>query len=911
VSTKLPKEELKLETQEVRVMRFMFSISLGLMSFIWSLAYAQTNPPQIEKTSTPVRKSTRPKKVQPKQSSAINFEVLPLEADGVIRTKKQITEAPSFAEKAEDVSNKLPRNFVEKMISEGTWIDAVETAGTPANIEMQAFIASLRSGMAVNSLADQIVMQNSAYSLSIELIRYFETARNTELSTYRLNSTRVSDIKNAITQKYLAAVFTTIQSSTIAEYQPIVAEFRSRLYNNSLKVLDLSPELRKNWSEEKNRIKVHQYENFGLEEKKEEVQGDSKVTRYLISGVYIDSKRTLAVDLARKKNDNLITIAHEMVHAADPELFQNKAKLDTLFRIVVEKLRPHLRIENAEVFVRALIQDTFYEMGRIDFIVAMQKLSDLRLNDLKLGLVGQPLEKLAEDKDFKDFMRTLIGVTVENEYKAYTLSYALYQNKKDQGVLAPLLSRNNFMQEQFKHKQSLPFTLSVAMNPFVKNTYLGSLITQGSPELASTVGQIKSIFEKNYLEQSKVMIEEVGLRYDKLFTAIQATDSAVTSNNDEPWQKPNNFESPTNPYRELEVKIATASIIKFKMNLEAFLKKIVGLQETLMGMSAGMMDLHDVNFGELKLLGMQPEKVIDDSGILVENHGQLLPETLDPRCRADVLSQIQDGNNSQLEEYNSYFAELRWRPETRADHTPITQAEVMGNLYRLNLLKAVRWLRMDFPKAKDTIADINAMIGHLQIGNYNTNEITPQRAKALTAELQTYMKAASVTADEFKSFEILMTSVSEMYYMALYSKWQPVADEFASRLRDVNKFLRSMGFEVGFNEQKMLQIKKGIDDQVGAFRQQVQTFFAKECGGPNAQKMSYFSYDIRESNLNLGRYRFPVTGICYDKNLYIFRQTCNFNRSATTSIRNDKKPLTKMFYGGRQIILEPFISYGR
>lgn len=852
------------------------SFGLGLVP-----AHAQT---------TKTTKANKPKAVRPAPMPK-QPQLKPLQADGVIRIENPKVEKPSISEKAEDVSNKIPKAFTEKMLSEGTWIDAVEKAGSPANLEMQGLLSAFTSGMASNSIAAQVLRDDETYKLKIQLIHYFETADARELVPYRLNNNRLAEIKAHITQKYLSAIFTLIQSSTIRDYEPIMAELRSLYERRALTIVDLTPELRRQWNQEKTQIKVHQYENFGLEEKKD--------GKYLINGLYIDAKKTLAFDLNRSKYENLVTIAHEMIHAADPELIQNKARLTSLYSQVIEKLQPHIPRTDAEAFVKALIQDTFYEMGRFDIASSMQRLREEHIQKLKVNLEKQPLEILMKDQVFKDFMRALIAITVENEYKAYTLSYALYQNLKNDKIMPPLLSRNNFMQAQFKHEQSLPFTLSVAMNPFAKNTHMGSIGSQGSPELIATINQIKSIFEINYLEQSKVMMADVGTKYAQLFEMIRRHNEMMSDDSVPAWTKPGNFDSPTNPFQILEAKVSTAWTLRFKLNLQSFLKKIVGLQESLLSMRAGLMDLHDVSFGELKLLGMQPETIKDETGNWVENRGQYLPSTLEASCRADVLSQIQNGSDSsKVEEYMSYFRELRWSPEVSSDRTPVEQDAVMINLYRLNLLKAVRWLRLELPQSQENIAGIKTMLAKLHTGNYDTNEITPERAKEMAEDLRTYLKAAAVSGDEFRNVEALMTAVSQMYYMALESKWQPVHEEFDRRMRGAKRFLDDIGYSSQLTYE---QIVAKMNSDIVQFRQQVKSEF-QACSSTN---IDFYS---RLNKMVLGRFQFPVTGICYNRELYIFRQTCDYNRSASTSVPQGR-PQSKIFIGGREIRLKPFETF--
>ncbi len=802
------------------------------------------------------------------------------------KTAARVTTKPAVSSSAQNISNRLPVAFVTQMMSENIWQSEFETPGTPAQSDLSDFLRGLTDAQtSTESLAEAMVKNETTYRIKIQLVRYFESAPAHELASYRLPTARLQNLKKQILQKYVDMTFSLIRMSGLAEYNPVLTELRRQMASNELHIVDLKPDTRRLWNEEKLKTRVHQYENFGLEEKRD--------GQYLINGLYIRDKKTLALDLSRSVFENLVTFSHEIVHAADPELIARQEKLNQHFSKIVDKLAGLIPVENASPFIRNLIQDTFLEMNRVDLLETLSKLRDVRVEKLKEQAQKDNLEGLVKDADFKGFMRNLIGVTVENEYKAYTMSLALYRVLSGKyHILPPSQSREKFIEAQFKHPHSLQFTLSVAMNPFTQGTYLESQHQAPSPQMVTLVNQLKSIFEIHYLEQSKVMISETSTAYQNLFAIIQSKTPTDDADRDMPvWTRPGKFDSLANPYQLIAAKVlSTAWVVRFKLQMSGFLSKMLGIQESLMGLRAGFIDLHDTNFGELRLIGIQPEQST-----------QAMPDFLPAKCRQDL--------DDQPTEYLSYFQETRWTPQTditvRDASAPlrsvVSQQSVMTNLVRLNLLKAVRWLRLEMPQSQENFVSIKAFQAKLYEGQYDKSEISPARAQELMTELASYVKAAEVTVDELNRIDSLMTVVSQMYYLAIENKWQPVAEEFYKRLISSKRFFENMGFSARFS---MPQIETQMKQDIQNFHQQIRSRF-QACSA--SDRMDFYN---GPEKFRLGIFQFPVTALCYNREIYLFRQTCDYNTSATTMVPNGR-PESRIFIGGRAIRLDPFESFGR
>jgi hypothetical protein len=198
------------------------------------------------------------------------------------------------------------------------------------------------------------------------------------------------------------------------------------------------------------------------------------------------------------------------------------------------------------------------------------------------------------------------------------------------------------------------------------------------------------------------------------------------------------------------------------------------------------------------------------------------------------------------------------------------------------------------PHTQENFISIKAFQARLQEGQYDKGEISPAQAQELLKELDGYAKAAEVTADELNNIDYLMTAVSQMYAMAIEYRWQPVAEEFYHRLHSTKRFFENMGFP-----SRTKDIRSQMQLDINRFHQQVRERFSS-C--ETSDRMEFY---ITPTLFQLGHFSIPLTALCYNRQLYIFRQTCDYVGEASTMIP-DGRPETRIFMGGRPIRLEPF-----
>jgi hypothetical protein len=110
--------------------------------------------------------------------------------------------------------------------------------------------------------------------------------------------------------------------------------------------------------------------------------------------------------------------------------------------------------------------------------------------------------------------------------------------------------------------------------------------------------------------------------------------------------------------------------------------------------------------------------------------------------------------------------------------------------------------------------------------------------------------------------------------------------------------LDDLGFQ---SERNISDIEKEMLQDITSFRKQVRSEF-EVC---SSTTIDFYS---RLRKFRLGRFEFKLTGVCYNRVLYVFRQPCDFNHSASTTALHGK-PESKILVGGRKVILEPYETF--
>lgn len=799
---------------------------------------------------------------------------------------------------SKDISNRLPVGFVKSLTNKGLWMTNFEQENSAFNIDLHNFINNLIDKAAPSpELFSQLVVKKETYPVKIEILRFFERQPDSCLAQFQTTKAIIQQTKELIFKKYFEMVLELVRMSGIVDFEPIMQEFRKRWTEKQIQIEDLTEDKRLEWAQASTTKNLHTYQTPELLEK--------NGLRYVVSGVYSERLKILAIDLSQPVEESLVTISHEIIHAADPELQKAREEIRADYQVVSQLLKEKLKSFNledkADLFLSALMQDIFFEMGRIDIVDFIREMRDKRLQLIEKELEGSALKQLRTNPYLARLLRNIIKVTVENEYKAYSFSLALYETLKSKfQMLAPSQNRNRVLEQHFNHKHSLQTTLSFAMNPFSKESALSEFRpVVSTKEAEMSIQALKAVFEAHYIEQTKKMMSETSVKYAAIYNILDRARSEALEEDSLPaWTRPGGFNSPTNPLQIVAAKISTAQVIRFKQNMDLFLKKMPELQEALLGMTAGMLDLHDISFGEMKLLGLQPKEARAENVLPT-----IFKVYAQDSHRKGMIEYLKRDLTDTPPDFLPYFSELNWDPRIQSEQGQITQAipqpTMMENLYRLRLLKVVHWLRTELPIGKENVISIKAILAKLFEGHYDHEEITRERALELTKELESYLQAAEVSTDELKKIETYMTALSLVYFMATESKWQPVAAEFYQRLLQTRSAFENLGFNSRLSWQA---ITEDTRVSIANFKASVTEHF-KSCA-----QSSKFEFYSSNQLFQLGPFQFPLTAMCVNYKLYIFRQPGDYNRAATTWAPYGV-PETKIFMNTRPIRLEPFVSY--
>lgn len=780
-----------------------------------------------------------------------------------------------------DLSNRLPVSFVEELMQEQLWSQEFEDSSRPSAQELSQFWSALQDkNQSPKNLAEKFFQgqkdfhdQSSLYQIKVMELRWM---KNNDKS----NQSRWLQVEKALLDKYLQMTLSLIKLTEVVEYDVIALNTRRVLDAGELRLIDLSPQARLQLAKTTNPLHPHLAQLV--------LQKNDKI--YVVNALLQSNSGVLAIDLKRSVAENVVTIAHEIVHLGDGELLNEKSKLEQLYPKVLAKLQTLLPPQKNKLEIaQSLLMDVYHEMGREDAIEVVQRLRDRRLESLTKSFAENVnFNELLKDPELSQWSESLIKVTLGNEVKAYILSLVVYRKLYSSMNLIPFsFEREKFITSLQSNNFNFALSISSALNPFNRQTFLAQQVDSAQNDLhfTNSINQIKALLETHYLTATKKYIQSMTQVYAKALTFLEQSKSSSGEGADESflpeWTKKDKFDSPLNPYTILTAKISTAWVLRFKQGAKQFIENLQNMNESLLTLKAGILDLHDLNFGELQMLGLHA----------ANSNAQYLPRDLDAKLRGDLGAQPQFLVN--------YFKDTQWVPINFGDRPVIEQTALVSNLIRLRLLKALYWLETGFPTSQEHLTAVKTFKLKLREGLYDKEELATDRVAELELELDKAMNIASSSGYEMNDFGILIESLVSYYEIAREEKWITVANEFSRKLTGAKTVLTNMGLESLVSDHAH---KEKISLELNSLRSQID----KEYEFCKAQKEMIFVPGGQKFNLRQAS--FPLTAICYDQQLYVFRQPGDFTRSATTLIK-DGRPESRIFIGARPVRLNAFINY--
>jgi hypothetical protein len=808
----------------------------------------------------------------------------------------------------QDILNFYPLDFAKIALAPEVWNKSFEDQSSPSHQELKNFVEFLKAEkLSAQALAQEILKSPTTYNFKYQFLRYLMSTPKDKAKFPQLTGA-LNGVWEQIPQVYLRALILMIETSPVNSfYAPIIQRLNEMQNRNEFKFVDLTDAVRANWA--------------GVSDSTHASNKATTLTKdpngkYVVNALYNNKTKVFALDLRLSRDENLITFAHEIVHIADPELDRQRSLLEQHFARLVEKLKPLFPNGQVEEFLRNLIQDTFMEQGRLDISAAVPQTSVvLTAEAMKEGFAktAQDIkdagyDKLLADEDLTGFIRSLISVTVENEYKAYILSYSLYSALVDKNpeLMPPSEKRDDFIRKNFDHPGGLQDTLKDEARPLKNGAILMKLmpqITSLTPEQLAgeeikaqlaMVNAFKKIIQTVYFNESRKMIERTSNDFSSLYSLISRTrfsvkkDQSLSEKDEEfymknPWLRPGQYnDSIKNPYLLAEAELGTKSIIEFGKSLDGLRQSLQGTTETLVVTLAGVLPLSNLNLGELKSTGLMP---------LDADPATAMPRT----CKVEDLRDLQSVDREALDLFQRFTYNVS---NASADQNYLEYAAAERQIYAMQLYKILNWLRKEFPVTRENFATLDMFRKKLN-QNYIEDEIPEKRVKELIKKIDDFGNVAKLREEDLRSIQYLMFTMNMATSAARKLNMVNLAQEFEKRISVARQYFQRLGVEM---ETVTMPVETSMQRGLDQFLTELSNSdFAKVCAVSND-----FLFNRTPLTFHFGaRTISNLTLFCNQKKLYVLRLPCGWFSGSTTSTSDPHGVVTQIFVGGRKLIMQP------
>lgn len=765
-----------------------------------------------------------------------------------------------------DLSDRLPGKLVETMVKNKTWSSDFDDSSHPSTRDVEEFVRLIKDKDSETSEIIQNLFSNkntkitlsSTYPVKTQILRYYYDYES---------SAHIQKIKKAWIMEYTNSILALVKVIGGSEFTPYIKKFEHSIRSGALKVDDLSLRLRTQLSRD-----AHGHSK--------ELMNTDASGNYVISGVYHKEKSIFAIDLARRSlEETIVTFVHEMIHAGDEDVVVNERKVLTLLPEVLKVISNKTGTNKHLSFLSLDDLKQFFFEGNIS------KIEELLKEESVAAKRNRSIEfSQKEENVIRSWLKSLIRTGVLNEYHAYGLSLKfLYKLNNETDLVFGNVSSYNKIISKFRGGDATFINeLGYFMNPFQGMRSL-ILRSKKSPQEKSTLAKISSELENIYIEEL-LNASKNNDDYSSFITKIVLKERK--RGQVQPWM--DDLSLPTSPYQILTAKITTAWIYRFKENIELVNRYFSGQNSSLLALSTGVLDLHDVNQGELKLIGVQWE----------ESKFQNIDE--------EVADSVKKDLDLIPEEIKSYFDLYHWTPSVLEDHKDasfISAQAVTTNLLRLKLLKLSVWFDNNFEAWKHSLIGAKTFVEKLRSGiSVNPEEIDERRSRELEDELIQVLKKGDMSRDEIVNLEDMLKSLLTLYKVSEDIKWAEVSRVTLEKIRFIERVLEGMGV---YGSKDDIEAKDEMNEQKERFISQLNPY-VKYCKS-NDEFYNFKGVGQFKSNTNFVAHgeSFKLMLTCHDGELYAVRQPGDFTRYMTLSFAKDKRLAAKIFKGSRKIILSP------
>ena len=787
------------------------------------------------------------------------------------------------------LSNQLPLDLVKGLIDHRLWLSSLDNDQSPEAQEISAFYnALLNSGVTNSEIRDLTFAStqikngfqqvSTTYPIKIFILRNLVASPNPQIRS------KAQVAVHEIIFQYVQMTMTLIKSISMPEYNPILDRLASDLTNNQILLEDLSDQQREllSISSRARHSSILLQKNQGL---------------YLVNGLFSNQDRKLYVDISKPISESLITLAHEIVHAADPEIIEAQKKLTQNYSVVLNQLQSRFKNQLSSEVLAAALQDLFFELGQSEVLNSFTSLPRSKAQFFAKLSENKDLKSLMSSPEIASWMEALLRTSVENEFRAYLYSLSVYAQLSSQGyqILPPLESREQFLSHVFSHEIDFAKSLSTAMDPFNRSTYLGALLLNQDVayDTREAILDIRLVMESQYVAATARLLKQIPEKYAHLIALTESQSTAQRAEatwNTARWVQNTEVqtpESPLNPFTILTVKLSTTWTLRMKRELQNFANHFLQLHETLLVTKAGVLDFKNLNMSDLQLIGAYSTQAGNGS----------LPTSLRSLIGRSYLEETMTMQNL----FNPYF----W-PQAHQESEALSTDVIRSRLIELTLTRSTEWLRVVFPNLHtNSLTAIRVLRTKLQNGYYDSHDISPTRRTQLIAELDESLNYLRSTPDDVVLSRYLLKALLAMRSISLDPRFYNISREFDHSSYEVLKILDNMGMESSLRPSQLQNNSSNlIDQQVDAFRGQVNRYY-KNCASitPMVPMSDGAIFE-------LASFKVQLTMVCFNRKIFVMRQPQDFSNYAITLEKMDSKGgthlETSLFLAGRPLVWESF-----
>lgn len=760
--------------------------------------------------------------------------------------------------------------------------EALEDVQQPAGRSILDFYNSLNSSsstlQAVNSLfgmnEDDVPQIQPLYRLKLRILRFF-LANSVERMKARLDLQVLQSVEEIWKRRYLKSLSALVRITQIPHYAAILDSFNVALEKSEFRTMDLSPANREKYAE-----------ILGTSHGVSITDINESTQTYKVNGFYAEKQKIFAIDLSRTFEETIVSFSHEIVHVADPSIKEYQRQFSESLPLT-ESILSKIIGEKTGKIIEDIINQVFYELGQEELISKAQQAR--RVYADKLNQISRASAHRISKEDgehLKKWIRSVIGITVENEYKAYGLSMLVYEKlSKSINLIKPSKDQEIFVRNIISGDSYFANQIANRINPFRYRMNNYEKLVQDHQlqgEVKVRVNHAISFLESLYLDQTKEFLDSLNNEFSN-FLRNAAPSSHSNSNLKSleaglEWTGPGKTNSLTNPYSLINARITSYQAIRFREDLAEIQKIARSLSQSLFTLRAGVLDLHDLTLGDLKFLGIHFENT----------EARNLP--------ADVPAEVRKDVSDLPSRLGSYFELTRFQEGLETSSQAMEGYHLIRQLIRLRLIKGLSWFGESFPKFSNGIVGLKVQLQKLHEGLAveDREELTPEKLKELKEELQQSLEMTKLTPDDIVKLNSIMDIMMTFHRVSEEQQWQEAMTQFDLQTRRALIVLDNLGLTRPTGQ----NFSKYLDNELKSFHQQMAKDI-KECLAiPAAIPLSL------NTTYSIAGYPFKLSAICNQGQLHLVRQPGDYNKTLSFMVRAGQ--VVVRILGSRFIQLVPF-----